>query len=259
MMNFEEFSEAVLTEVKKKADGKFEAVINCVTKNNGIKLTGISATAQGSSTGPCIYLDSIYKEYEFDGMRFGEIVDEIYRLLMKHKDDAQGIDISGFLNWEGVKGSIYAKLVNAEKNREQLETVPHRMFMDLAVAYYVVVRDRGHEVGTALVCNRHMEQWGQDEETLYRTAIRNMRTDGGAEFASIETVIKRMLPDTDFSFGEGKMQRETAMYILTNKRKCYGASEILDKDTLRTIAGQVGDGFIVLPSSVHESATRFAA
>ncbi len=252
MMNFDEFTENVLKEIRLRADGKFHIMKQDVVKNNNVKLTGIAVMGE-EAIGPCIYLEEFYREYEFDGMRFGEIVDEIYRLLMKHQDDAQGIDISGFLNWEAVKGSIYAKLVNAEKNREQLEKVPHRMFMDLAVAYYVVARERGCEIGTAPVCNRHMEQWGQDEETLYRTAMRNMRADGGAEFASIETVIKRMLPDTDFSFGEGKMQREAAMYILTNRRKCYGASEILDKDTLRTIAGQVGDGFIVLPCSVHET------
>ncbi len=252
MMNFNEFTENVLKEIRVRAGGEFHIMKQNVVKNNNVKLTGIAVMEEGS-IGPCIYLEEFYREYEFDGMRFGEIVDEIYRLLMKHQDDAKGIDISGILNWEAVKGSIYAKLVNAEKNREQLETVPHRIFMDLAVAYYVVVRDRGHEAGTVLVNNGHMEQWGQDEEALYRTAMTNMRADGWAEFASIETVIKRMLPDMDFSFGEGKMQRETAMYILTNRRKCYGASEILDKDTLVAIAGQVGDGFIVLPSSVHET------
>lgn len=43
------------------------------------------------------------------------------------------------------------------------------------------------------------------------------------------------------------------MYILTNHRRCFGAAEILDKKTLRTIADQIGDRFIVLPSSVHET------
>ena len=43
------------------------------------------------------------------------------------------------------------------------------------------------------------------------------------------------------------------MYILTNSRKRFGAAEILDRKTLRMIADKVGDGFIVLPSSVHET------
>ena len=44
-----------------------------------------------------------------------------------------------------------------------------------------------------------------------------------------------------------------ATYILTNRRKRFGAAEILDKKTLRMIADRVGDGFIVLPSSLHET------
>ena len=43
------------------------------------------------------------------------------------------------------------------------------------------------------------------------------------------------------------------MYILTNRCKRFGAAEMLDKNTLRMITGQIGDGFIVLPSSVDET------
>ena len=37
---------------------------------------------------------------------------------------------------------IYMKLINAEQNKELLEKIPHRIFMDLAVVYYAVARDR---------------------------------------------------------------------------------------------------------------------
>ncbi len=43
------------------------------------------------------------------------------------------------------------------------------------------------------------------------------------------------------------------MYILTNHCKRFGAAEILDKKTLRMIADKVGDRFLVLPSSLHET------
>ena len=43
------------------------------------------------------------------------------------------------------------------------------------------------------------------------------------------------------------------MYILTNCHKRFGTAEILDKKTLRMIADKVGDRFIILPSSVHET------
>lgn len=250
MMSFEEFTENVLKEIRVRADGAFQIRRHDVTKNNNVKLTGIAVMKEGADIGPCLYLDELFREYESDGMKFDEIVDEVYRRILKHKDDdVSGVDISGFLNWETVRGNVYAKLINTEQNKEQLEKIPHRIFMDLAVAYYAVVRNYAQEeVGTVLICNEHMEKWGQEEENLYQTAMVNMRADGDSDLTNIETVVRHILPEITFPDENGN-----DMYILTNCRKRFGAAEILDKKTLRMVADQVGDGFIVLPSSVHET------
>lgn len=249
MMSFEEFTENILEEVREKSSETLELLKKEVVKNNNVKLTGITVMKEGADIGPCLYLDEFYREYESGGMEFGEIVDEVYRLILKHKDDEMpDFDVSGFLNWETVKRNVFAKLVNAEQNKEQLEKIPHRIFMDLAVVYYAVARDHAQkEFGTIPIHNGHMEKWGQDEEALYQTAMMNMRTDGDSDLITIETVVKDILSVTL------PHEKGNDMYILTNGRKRYGASEILDKETLRKVSEQVGDGFVVLPSSIHET------
>ena len=253
MMSFEEFAENVLKEIRVKVDGAFQIKEHNVIKNNNVKRTGIDIIKNGEDIGPCVYLDEFYREYEANGMKFDEIVDEVYRLIMKHKDDdAMGFDVSGFKRWETVHGDIYAKLINAEQNKELLEKIPHRIFMDLAVVYYVVARDHAQEdIGTILIHNGHMEMWGQEEENLYREAMINMRTDGEADLTDIRTIVERITGISFTKEGDGA-SRDTGMYILTNSRKRFGAAEILDRKTLRMIADKVGDGFIVLPSSVHK-------
>ena len=253
MMNFGEYTEAVLMEIRAKTEGTFDVLTDTVTKNNGIKLTGISAVAKGNNIGPCIYLDDFYREYEDEGMEFGETVDEIYRLLVKHQVNLQSINISSFRNWETARYSVRAKLVNAARNKGMLENIPHRLFLDLAVVYYALIDGfGGQNIGTVLINNQHMEMWGQNEGNLYEKVITNMRYDGNPSFDSLENVVKHILADTG-GLWEGKKEwNNTGMYILTNHRKRYGASEILDKHTLRVIADVIGDGFIVLPSSVHE-------
>lgn len=254
MMGFDEFTENILKEIRARAGGSFHAMKQDVVKNNNVKLTGIAVMNEGAAIGPCVYLDWFYREYGSGGMKFSEAADEIYRLLIKHRDDMQGIDMSDFLGWETAKGNIYAKLVNAGQNEGELQKIPHRMFLDLAVVYYAVaVETAEQEIGTVLIRNEHMEWWGQGEADLYRAAMKNMRADGGADFASMETVVKRMMPGIALPFEKRGQQRDTGMYVLTNRRKRYGAAEILDRNTLRMIADQVGDGFIVLPSSVHET------
>ena len=255
MMSFEEFAENVVKEIRAKVGGAFQIKEHNVIKNNNVKRAGIAVMKNEEDIGPCVYLDEFYREYESNGMRFDEIVDEVYRLIMKHKDDdALDFDISGFKRWETVRENVYAKLINAEQNKELLEEIPHRDFMDLAVVYYAVARDNAREdIGTILLYNEHMEMWGQNEENLYQTAMINMRTDGEANLVSIENIIRRVLPDEDIYLVLGGYQRDISMYILTNCRKRFGAAEILDKKTLRMIADEVGDRFIILPSSIHET------
>lgn len=255
MMSFEEFTQNVVKEIRVKAGGAFQIKEHKVIKNNNVKRAGIAVMKNEEDIGPCVYLDEFYREYESDGMRFGEIVDEVCRLILKHEDDDElDFDIAGFKRWETVRENVYPKLINAEQNKELLEMIPHRDFMDLAVVYYAIARDSaGEDIGTILIYNGHMDMWGQEEENLYQTAMMNMRADGEADFAAIETVVKRIVPDFIFPALPSNVPGNMSMYILTNHSKRFGAAEILDKRTLRMIADKVGDRFIVLPSSVHET------
>lgn len=252
-MSFEEFTENVVKEIRVKMEDAFQIGKREVTKNNNVKLTGIAVMKEGADIGPYIYLDEFYREYESGGMKSDEIVDEVCRLILKHWEDVPDVDISGFCNWETVHGDIYPKLVNAGQNKGLLEKIPHRNFLDLAVVYYAVARDHAREdIGTFLIHNGHMEIWGQEEENLYQTAMMNMRADGEADLITLETIIKRIAGIT-FPKKDGNASHDTDMYILTNRHRRFGAAEILDKKTLRRIADKVGDGFIVLPSSIHET------
>ena len=48
------------------------------------------------------------------------------------------------------------------------------------------------------------------------------------------------------------------MYVITNKNKVFGATAIIYPGVLMEFSKQKGD-FYILPSSIHEGATRFAA
>lgn len=49
------------------------------------------------------------------------------------------------------------------------------------------------------------------------------------------------------------------MYVLTNESTYYGAGGICINHVIRRIINTIQDDFYILPSSVHECATRFAA
>ncbi len=253
MMEFEEFAKAVLTAVREKADGAFSAWITTITKNNGVKMTGISTVSPGSDIGPCVYLESYYEEYRHGCMTLGEAAADVYRQFMEHGNDFKDISVADFLRWETIRHHIYAKLINADMNREMLGMIPHRLFLDLAVVYYVKVGGLEENAGmmSMIIRNNYMEMWGQDEESLYQMAVSNMRRDGEAVFKRMEDILKGIMPDGGEIFAD--MDLGVKMYVLTNRSRHLGAAELLDRETLRGISEKLSGDFIVLPSSIHET------
>lgn len=254
MMNFKEFTINVWKGIRKKADGIFHVSVIESVKNNGTRLTGISAVPRKSSGGPCVYLDGYYREYEGGNMELPEIVDEVYSRMIRHQDDLLDVNMAEFLDWDTARGHIYVKLVNTEKNKEQLKMVPHRTFLDLSAVYYLAVNGmmQDRDIGTALIQSQHMSLWKQKEEKLYEAAAHNMRSDGSPVFEDMGAVFRQLVPESTGHWGMERISSDMGMYILTNRRKHYGASEILDQNTLREISDKMKGDFIVLPSSVHE-------
>lgn len=253
MENLKQFTEKVLKGVNEKVGNEFRVSITESMKNNGNKLTGISAVPYGRIGGPCVYLDRYYKEYENGGITFSEIVDGVYSQIMSHKDDIRDFNAACLLDWNVAKKHIYMKLVNAEKNKELLRMAPHRIFLDLAVVYYIEANDvaGGQGVCSIMIYGQHMSIWGKDEEKLYEAAIHNMRSNGMPVFESIGGILNHLVQGNLSALESGGDPMD-GMYVLTNQRKCYGASEILDKNTLKEISNKLGGDFIALPSSIHE-------
>ena len=252
-MKMEKFADEVLREVKKKAGGAFNVRMAKAVKNNGVKLAGISVSDPGINVGPCIYLNSYYEEYIDGKVDISETAENVYRQLIGHMDDFRGINLEGFCRWETVRNNIYAKLVNAEMNKELLADVPYRQFLDLAVVYYVRLEGGSGDGGLSsiLIHNSHMGMWQEEERSLYRESIKNMRMDGGASFEDMGTVVRSMLAG-EMGLAEN-VPSPGGMYVLTNRHKLFGAAELLDGDTLKEIGDRLGGDFIVLPSSVHET------
>ena len=251
-MKMEEFAEEVLKGVEEKVGGILEVRIVPGAKNNGVTLTGITASKQDGKGGCCIYLENYYEGYCDGQITLDWVAEDVYGKLMEHSNDLDGMDMKPLWDWETAKSHIHAKLVNREMNQELLKKVPYREFLDLAVIYYVTL-DGLSESGTAAftVSDQNMEVWRKDENALYQMAVSNMRLDGEPVFEDMEEIIRSMIPDAmpDLAVGIPKIRS----YILTNPKKVFGAVELLDESTLKEISDKLGGDFIVLPSSLHES------
>ncbi|MBQ8627035.1 MAG: hypothetical protein IJ419_12815 [Agathobacter sp.] len=245
----------------------YEAHIHTITKNNGIVLDGVTLLNKDEQTGPNIYLNNYFESYQM-GKPLQEIMEEIIICHEKAKEE-NSIEIVDILNFNAVKEKIVVRLVNYEKNAEQLKDCPHKRYLDLAITFRYLAGKDAVGLASSLIGNKEFEYWNIELEELYQLAIFNTMR----EFPwKVESLLKVV---TD-CFGErlplhlkeeflkeikdlDEIENRVNMFVLSNDIGLNGATCLLYDNVLRKFADIHETNLYVLPSSVHEGATRFAA
>lgn len=215
-----------------------------VPQNNSLALTGITVYEKGRNIAPAVYLEGFFEEY-----RDGKTLDEICRIIEEINRRATpdtNFDLSGIMDFSAIKEKICYKLVNADKNAALLNEMPHRLWQDLAIIYYVPVSiESVCGFSSIMIDNKMLELWGVDEDTLYRHASMNTPRLFKAEIIPLAEILTGM--------PVGDSEDIPQLYVATNGRKTNGAAVLLYDGILEQFARQTGSDFYILPSSVHET------
>ena len=142
-----------------------------VQKNNGVLLQGLMIRKGQDNVTPTIYLNSFWEAYE-GGVTFADIIKKIISI---YKEDGIGrkIDVSFFQDFEKVKEKLCFRLVNREKNREQLEKVPYIPILDLAICFYYAFDEAGVDNGMIPIYRSHLDNWKVTDRDLLEIAVKN--------------------------------------------------------------------------------------
>lgn len=256
-MTYEEFQKELLNHLQRKCGKGVTPELTHQLKENGLKKTGITLRCPDTISSPIIYLEDSFEQYQHSG-GLDEIADEVLRLY--RAIPKLNISEHFLADFNHIKGTITMKLINTEKNRAFLETVPHIPFEDLSLVYYCVlnVMDRGR--GTMLIDNMKAALWSVDAKTLHQYALANYTDLLSASFMTMGQQIEAIflscsenlaleensvleMPDDGF---------EDCMYVLSNKCKQWGAALMTCKSLMDDIADFFREDFYILPSSIHE-------
>ncbi|MBR5421630.1 MAG: hypothetical protein IK115_10810 [Lachnospiraceae bacterium] len=273
-MEMNEFQKKVEKAMKEYAGEDRILNFTRVRKNNGILLTGVSCFAAGSNITPTVYLEEYLERYN-EGETFGSVMRRIIQTL-EQSSMQTGFDVDDFQLWENAKDRIAYKLINADKNRELLDEVPHIKLMDLALVFYYLLGEESFGHATILIYKSHMEHWGVSAEELYACAHSNTRRllpEALQDMAELMREIfledvKRKLKEKGEEDGEELRcadmlademlkvamdgREDIPMYVLSNRTRYFGAAALLYPGVLRDFAEQLGRDLYILPSSVHE-------
>lgn len=227
-------------------------VVREVRKNNDVPLTGLTIVHSNCNISPTVYLEPFYEEYKA-GTTMASICREIMDIYEAHRVNSD-FDITLVTDFNKVKENVCLKVINAEKNSELLNTVPHKHILDLAVVFYIEVLQDKNGSGTILVQNHFLDMWdGVDADMLYKLALANTQRKHRGCVCSMFSVMTEMLDEAfadeyfDMMFDGG-----VPMYIASNEHKLLGASVVLYEGLLKAFAERIDGDFYILPSSTHE-------
>ncbi len=238
----------------------YEAHIHTITKNNGIVLDGVTLLNKNEQTGPNIYLNNFFESYQM-GKPLQAIMEEIIICHEKAKEE-NPIEVVDVLNFDEVKEKIVVRLVNYEKNAEQLKECPHKRYLDLAITFRYLAGKDAMGLASSLIGNKEFAYWDIELEELYQLAIFNTMR----EFPwKVESLLKVV---TD-CFGErlpvhlreeflkdikdlDEVENRVNMFVLSNDIGLNGATSLLYDNVLQKFADIHEANLYVLPSSVHE-------
>lgn len=246
-------------EVKKRAIQRFprhQIVTERVKKNNGLELTALTIRAENSNISPAIYLEGFFEAY-IAGESLETVMEQIIALYEKSKGEAKNFDVRQLVHFEQIKDRICFKLINAERNKKLLQEIPHRMFHDLAIVYYIFFKEEKRGMASILVRNEVMERWNTTEEELYQAAFKNTPKLLKGKIRSLEDVVTGVTTDrAEEMLGESTCELEISegatMYLVSNRMCLNGAGVILYDKVLAKFAERIGSDFYILPSSINE-------
>lgn len=227
-MNYTEFMNAMLCEIRGQIGVEVRTELYTVTKNNGTRRTGILFKQTDSNLAPTIYLEEFYQKY-LQGQQVPDLADSICSIYQEIRVK-KTCDCQNLFDFNHVKEHIVYKLIRRDANEELLKQIPYEPFLDLAVVYYIQIDNTRFGSAAIQIRNEHLRYWRVEKEEIRRLAGKN----------------------TPRIYPVQIQQIVRFMYVATNEQCSLGAAVMRYPNFWEKVRGMIGESIYILPSSIHE-------
>ena len=189
------------------------------------------------------------------------IMEEIVLCHERAKTETK-LEVVNILDFNEVKDKIIIRIVNYEKNEEQLNRCPHKRYLDLAITFRILAAKDALGLASSMVFDKEFEQWGITLDELYHLALFNTMREFPWQMDSLVRVVsecfgERLPEQLRKEFMEDvrtldQIENRVNMYVLTNDAGLNGATSILYDNVIKNFAKVQDCNIFILPSSVHE-------
>ena len=254
-MNYEEFKENLANDVKEQMEsrsGSGVAVETRTVEKMNETYDALTVKPEDSIIGVNLNVTNLYKEYE-DGKDYDSIVNgaaEVAENALSNKPD---FNLDVIKDYDQMKDKLAIEVVSAERNKDLLETVPHKNIEDMAVVYRFVLGDSQAGVGTILVNNQMLDNYGITAQQLHEDAIRNAPEIRPLVIEGMAEVLAKQMGVEDLEMlGLNIPPEQEQMFVASVEGNVHGAGVLAYQNFMDQAADRVGGSFFILPSSIHE-------
>ena len=256
MININEFMEMAKEEIVEMLPGDLtkDLVIesNRVVKMNDQIYNGLTIRKENEETAPTIYMNEKFDRY-MQGYPFKALMAEsVQEYLDAIVSKPEIVETS--LTFDKVRDNLTIRIVEIDRNKEFLQKIPYMMMGNgfAAICDIKVHEDNSGYWKTTITRELMMEN-NYDKTEMFKTAIENCQLKDPVVLSTMESQLffddKENLLDMDGNIPESK---KSHMYILTNEENMLGSATLFYPGVQEKIAEKLGEGYLVLPSSVHE-------
>lgn len=270
-MDYKVFLNQVKERMEQALGEGYGLALRRVPKNNGLILDGLCITKGDGHVAPAIYLNPCYIQFQ-RGRSIDDIVEDLVDLY-QNNSTIPDLDYSRLSHYDNVKSRIAYKLIHAGSNQTLLQDIPHVLWLDLAIVFYLCIHEDESGLMSAMINNQHLNIWDISPDDLKNTALANTPRLFPPVISSMACIIEDLnrtamagpadpqqpcletpgpdclgvpapeLPDPDAS---------APFFILSNTSGINGAACMLYPELLKNFADGMEKDIIILPSSIHE-------
>lgn len=247
MLTYEDFKTKIMKELPKILSGELGNAKIVQTYVYEINRKTEAITFEGLSKNlPFIRLPLAYSMYK-QSEDFKGTLEMMETMLVM--ESAKALERAELLDFAKLREQVVFQFINTAQNKEYLEKLVHREYLDLSIVYRWVYAPEKDQ--SMILEKDFVEKFGISEEELYQLARVNTR--------KLFPIYAKAFSKLDPTY-HNKSNEDIDLEDVTSQEKVdissvqrkYGAIMILYDDVLQNIARKMDSDLYIMPLSMHE-------
>lgn len=248
----EQINKAIAAAVAAKLKDTCVVKTGTIVKNNGVVYHNIEIREEKENNiVPCFRTNEYIAAIQRGRVDIEEVAQDIVDAY-ENLDERHDLECMLSIDRELILRSVTYQVVNIELNKERLDDIPWRQFLDLAVTYRLNIA-----AGASTVVTKTLLQcYGVSIEELERAALKNTEQQG-FRVEEMTSMLRKQLKESCPWMGSEQLetyipQSSIPIYVFTNKTGHNGAAVLLYKKYFGELAHELDADLYLMPSSIHE-------